>query len=537
MGPHALEDARDPHAAAAQFVRGLNLEEAENVVLLGTGLGYRLRELSELGLKELLVYEPSNDVLQLAQEHVPELLDRARVFTDLDLFAKYLNNHTTAREKNTLLVPPSYKRAFPEQHKKLVDVMREAAGFAIMAQNSVSERSRLMIESTMKNVDLIGKLPPAMARKDVLEGRPAFIVSAGPSLDRNIELLAKAGQKGALLVVNTAAPAVKAAGVRCDAICGIESLDVREGITGGVANADCLILDISAHPANFAAGMEHVPCMWFYPAQDGYRQFCGLVGTDALPYGGSVATAAFSIAYNWGANPIIMLGQDLAYTGGRYYARNTPHEGLIVRAEGDVVIVEGHPEWEEHFTRCGVKPVPRYRPRLSVDAWGGGTVDSTHDMVAFRRWFEEAARQVTAAGRTLINATEGGAHIPGFEERTLAEVLAELPDAEVDLGSVARNTPALASHVVNNLKLEVRRGAQEVLKSVKRVQKAKTPQKRAKAQQDVRKAARRSPFVDAHAASGLIPILNDKDLSAEERQRRTFAEIRKSAERLVQLSS
>lgn len=537
VGGHPLEDERDPGTAAQQFVQGLKLQDAENVVLLGAGLGYRLRELNTLGIKQLVVYEPSNDVFELAKKHAPERLSPARVFTDLDLLAKFLNTHTTAREKNTLLVPPSYKRAFPEQHKKLVDVMREASGFAILAQNSVSERSRLMIESTMQNLPLLSELPVAMSRNDLLKGRPAFIVSAGPSLDRNIHLLEKAGARGAVMVVNTAAPAVKAAGVRADAICGIESLDVREGITGGVESADSLLLDISAHPENFKAGMAHVPTMWFFPAQEAYRQLCGMTGANALPYGGSVATAAFSIAYNWGADPIVLLGQDLAYTDGRYYARNTPHEGLIAREEQGVIVVEGHPEWEEHFTRCGVKPVPRYRPRLTVDAWGGGTVNSTHDMVSFRRWFEEAARQVNAAGRRLINATEGGAHIPGFDEIALAEVLSQCQEQPTDLAAAAQTLSVVPAHAVNNLRLEIRRGAQEVLKACKRVQKAKSAHKRTKAQEDVRRAARRSPFVDAHAASGLIPILNDRELSPAERQQRTFAEIRSSAERVVKLSS
>jgi hypothetical protein len=81
-------------------------------------------------------------------------------------------------------------------------------------------------------------------------------------------------------------------------------------------------------------------------------------------------------------------------------------------------------------------------PLRPAVAWGGsGTVTSTIGFSIVRNWLETAS--VVLAKETpdvrLINATEGGARIEGFEECTLADLLATLPDREITAASIVRD--------------------------------------------------------------------------------------------------
>src|SRR5262249_34276427 len=132
-------------------------------------------------------------------------------------------------EDNTvLLVPPAYQRAFPEAHAKLAALLEEITGLALLKKNSVAERSHLIMERAIENLPRLCDVPLVDLEARPLAGTPAFIVSAGPSLDRNRDLLAQASTRGAIFAVNTSAPVLAKAGVPIDLLCAIEAIDVSE---------------------------------------------------------------------------------------------------------------------------------------------------------------------------------------------------------------------------------------------------------------------------------------------------------------------
>jgi hypothetical protein len=75
-----------------------------------------------------------------------------------------------------------------------------------------------------------------------------------------------------------------------------------------------------------------------------------------------------------------------------------------------------------------------------IPAWGGeGVVYSGVSFSGIRGWFESAAAVLTEArdGLRLVNATEGGGRIQGFEESRLADVLRDLPEVGITPGALA----------------------------------------------------------------------------------------------------
>lgn len=243
------------------------------------------------------------------------------------------------------------------------------------------------------------------ARARPLAGLPVFVVAAGPSLDRNGELLAQAHSRGPVFAVNTSLSACRYNGVEPDVVVCVESKD----LSGMLRDALGLcVLDATAHPNNWAACRNPIGIYSHEPSLIPY----GLeLGARPLNYGGSVACAAVALALYWGASQVVLVGQDLAFTGGRMYAAGTPFADVTVSCEAGVLSFGGESK--------------KLGPQTAVmrPAWGGaGTVPSSHAMDSFVEWFEKTAQR-----HTLINATEGGARIAGTIEVPLSTVIAGMP--------------------------------------------------------------------------------------------------------------
>ena len=106
--------------------------------------------------------------------------------------------------------------------------------------------------------------------------------------------------------------------------------------------------------------------------------------------GGSVATSAFDLLLNLGCSPIILVGQDLAYTGREIHCSGTHHND----------------EWLPRYTRFYNldtinQNVVRRRKIKYVPAYGGaGTVISDFVFDLYRGWFEDSARKVRCRSST-----------------------------------------------------------------------------------------------------------------------------------------
>lgn len=533
-GAHALEDPIDPEAGARAFVGPEQLADRHHVVLFGAGLGYRAQRLAKLGV-EPIVFEPSPAVLTLAGRHGPGLPDGCTVFGDVVELQRHLARETVDGQETVLLTPPPYARAFPEALNALTAVLSEVQGLAKLKRNTISDRSALLVERLIGNLPLLESVPLLDTLRRPLEGVPAFLVAAGPSLDKNSHLLEAASKRGAVFAVNTSAPAVAAVNARIDLLVAIEALDVSEPMRAAADLAGAVAVDLTAHPNNFDIGVSRRTT--FLPVAPQFRNAGDAIGHENLAYGGSVATAAFALAYRLGADPIVLLGQDLAYTDGRGYAKGTLFESTTVRREGPHLVIDRSAKWDQMTAAGGIRVPSKRRPVVDVPAWGGeGTVWSTHELVLFRRWFEDAAE--TYRGRVeLINATEGGASIAGFAEEALSSLLARLPERAHGLQEAMENATTLdGEHVAR-----VRRGIAE--RATRLAKAAERTAKRARAGRDtaddaerVRAAAQESPLCDAHVAPALLPIMEDDALPARERAAKTFDAVARSARRVRSLA-
>ena len=269
--------------------------------------------------------------------------------------------------------------------------------------------------------NLLRNLPRFLAHGGVQElfgteeGRPAFVVAAGPSLAKNITLLKEAKTKGVVIAVDTIYKVLLAHGIVPDIVVAVDPQLVNAHFFAGAAGEETILVADSAIAPTLLANhrgpllLSAVP----FPYAEWFEQYSEKKG--GLASGGSVATSAFDLAIQMGADPIVLVGQDLAYSEARIHMRGTT----------------GEERWENSCNRLtpvtrNMNAFLRRNRTVRLRNWAdNGEVWSDRKFLTFLWWFEKRLRQYDGQV-TVINATEGGVRIAGAVHLTLAETLAKI---------------------------------------------------------------------------------------------------------------
>ena len=309
-----------------------------------------------------------------------------------------------------ILCPDELKKT--DDHKRLEELCYEASVAKKIKSNTVRDRLTNLVRSALYNVRYTPEMGHIPGDVKPFEGLPVFLVAAGPSLDKNGSLLRRCREFGPVVCVNTS---VKPAahylkGGQIDALVTIEALDITEHLTGYEDRISWAIVDTTANPLSFEFAKRCRGQVLFSPLHALTNKMNYCLNLPSTAYGASVTTAAHTLAINWGAKALVVIGLDCAYTDdGRMYASMTDFEGERWALDGPDILSRG-----------------RRQPYTRVKAWDGeSTVIAPSDLSLFRRWFEGAAgwRDKNMPDLKLYNCTEGGAYIEGFEHLRLTDVL------------------------------------------------------------------------------------------------------------------
>ncbi len=222
-----------------------------------------------------------------------------------------------------------------------------------------------------------------------LKNRPAVIVAAGPSLNKNLSELQPYKTKTFIFAIARTAKALAAHDISPHFLAHVEAQDYFHLIEG-CPNLEktAFLLAAQAHPRFYT-----YPCKKRYVFQSRTNPLINslverypFMRREPIKTGGSVATAAFYLAVLAGCNPIILIGQDLATKGKIWYEKTN------------------------------LQPEIKTRHRNVVGYFGGEaqTWGNYHNNII---WYSQALPILKQQypKTQFINATEGGAHLPGFE--------------------------------------------------------------------------------------------------------------------------
>lgn len=392
---HAYDQAR---AEVDQALEGLGPDDL--LVVAGPGLGWHLKALLDAPEHpRLLLYEPDRRRLALMHCLGPWLRQAPAATSEAEL-ARILGKELVYGRpgRARVFAPPAFEQAEPELCRQARGLVDAVASRARSDRDTRRARGGGWLNCLAANFGQVTKIPDLTLPAGVFSGTPALVIGAGPSLDQSLAALQKLPFGTMVLAAASAIGPLARTGVWPHLALALEAKDESRQFAGADPKRTVLAAALSGHPNHFAnwpglAGLFHL--------QPWTAALTGL--SRALPSGGHATSAAFSLAALWGCDPIILVGQDLAYTGGKAHA-------------------SGRPGGED-----GARP-----QKTLVEAIGGGEVTTSVAMHSYIEWYREAAAFLATADQPprLINASFAGALIPGMEHMPLDQALGLAPPGQ-----------------------------------------------------------------------------------------------------------
>lgn len=397
---------------AKVWTEGNEVQNYESVIVVfGFSNGMYLKKLIEKYPDNIIIaYEPSMALMQLVLKEIDlsDCLMHEKLFLAVGekgkrLFTEYVQTliKYTKYKLVDWFVIPNYRKLFELDYLKVQHIymiwMRQITldrNTFILLQDEFADNYLANMYDFFNNYTIDGLYD--CFKKIDKEKRPAIVVSAGPSLDKNINELKKAKDKAFIIVVDTALKAVLRAGIVPDLTITIdphkplilfEDERIRKLPMIFCIMSNKQVIDSQKGKKIFFGDSESY-------IQAIFNKYDKKLST--LETGGSVACNAFSTAVFLGFKNIILVGQDLAYPNGKEHTKDA----------------------YDNEAENKLKDGKRY---FEVEDIYGGKVLTEENMDAYRLWFE--TQIVRYPHLHVIDATEGGAKIRGTEVLTLNETI------------------------------------------------------------------------------------------------------------------
>ena len=434
-----------------------------DVVALVAASGDDVRELAwaldAFGQRRIVVYAPGTpeDAPEIIPGEFPPQTIVARCRGDLGNMMIYADN------------PPERLKVYASQPEGLdvhICAVEESFGSLILGRNTVAQFGGLWLEQGMRNLPKIAQVPSIAHFGDRFEGMPMIIVAPGPSLSKNAKLLREVSGKALICTFSHTLAALRRANVRPNIVLAVDMEDLRYHFDDhDTTDIDALGLGATVHPELFSARTNMTFALAANANIDDW--LCKTMDEEmAVSSGGSVAHTAFSLGRRLGCDPIILVGQDLSFPDGKVYCEGNVDEATVaeIGEDGTSLVIKGWSDGYAQLESIAGRRQAAPEPVIRVPANGGGEVVTSSVFALFRRWFIDVAHAVDDETR-LINCTEGGAYIDGWEHATLRETI-----DDVIAGRDEVDIRALFSDVERSIDSEHRR--QRVTRRLKETQRS-----------------------------------------------------------------
>jgi hypothetical protein len=402
----ALHSRYDPLKEARQTLRKSDYAGTNYFILLGFGLGYILDILIEENADRLIHYfivESDLEILRAAFEardlsHILSLphVHFAWPVSGAELAEQWRKFFDPVRAQKSSFITYFPSVALNPEPFRAAAEMIQSQIFQIFTDiNTLVNQSQTFLDNFVQNLPKAARAPGIAKFTNAFSGVPAVIVSAGPSLDKNIHELRGIEDRILIFSTDTALKPLLAAGVDPHfVLTGDPSLANYLHIKGAPSTNSLLIAEATSYPDVFGEFEGRtMTCTFESSALRSLSDLLGSKGT--LRAWGSVATMALDFALCAGCNPIVFIGQDLAHTDGRIYCTGLSFDEQWFAGTVDPV------SWQKHIdnSRSGKRTV-------IIEDIFGKPAESTDKLASYWNWIIKVCG--SHPGVQFVNATEGG---------------------------------------------------------------------------------------------------------------------------------
>ncbi|NUQ68356.1 MAG: DUF115 domain-containing protein [Phycisphaerales bacterium] len=424
-----LASRRGPADEAKRLVGTLDLRRQAAVIVLGMGVGNHVMELARrLGnYGAVIVYEPDVGLLRAVLERIDcaawILLSRVSILTDPEDTAQIAG--ACAGLEGILAAGTVYLEHPASTARLGASAGRFGANFA-----SVMHAVRTNIVTTLVQVDTsvrnqlqnlrwYTRCPGVKDLEGAAAGKACVVVAAGPSLRTTIDALAQPGVRDRVVIiaVQTVLKTLLARGITPHFVTALDYHEISarfyEGLTAADVEGVTLVVETKANPAILRAFPGRIRCVGD-PILDDLLPDSLRRDMGRVPPGATVAHLAYYLARYLGCDPVIMTGQDLAFTDNQYYAPHAAIHGVWGSELSEFRTLEML-EWER---------IARMKNSLRrVPGQDGQTLYTDDQMHTYLVQFERDFHNDTARGLRVVDATQGGALKKHTQPMSLREAI------------------------------------------------------------------------------------------------------------------
>ncbi|HEV8607137.1 MAG TPA: 6-hydroxymethylpterin diphosphokinase MptE-like protein [Tepidisphaeraceae bacterium] len=432
-----LHSRHRPVDEAKRLIDSIDLNDKTLIAVHGFGLGYHVEEVFARASPEaiFLIFEPDLKLLHTAfgARDFSELIRSRRFFfiTRADrsaLMLKVQGNQALACVGVASVNHAPSIQLHGEFHRMMAGMLEDVLAYCRTSINTLVLNGRRTCENIAANIPWYIRCAGINDLKGRHEGRAAIIVSAGPSLRKNLHLLKEAKGKAVIIAVQTTLQPLLDVGVEPDYVTSLDYHDICTRFFEKLPGK--LTTTLIAEPKASARVFGLFPGPIRILGSDFADKLLAPMDMkkDRLRAGATVAHLAFYLAEYLGCDRIVFVGQDLGFSDGLAYTPGTSYEDVWRPELGRFCTMEMK-QWE-HIAR--ERPILRKIPDVA-----GRAMYTEQRLFSYLQQFE---RDFATSRAKVIDASEGGALKRGAQVQTLAEVLEKLSGT-----AGPRNMPALTA--------------------------------------------------------------------------------------------
>jgi hypothetical protein len=328
---------KNPSKEAKEWSQPIIAANPSFLVIFGIGLGWHWKELQpwlqKRSSRRLIVIE---DDLAVISYFLQTPL-AAAFFSDPQSTLLYINGEeekkqafqilswNSYKERSACVASPAYTRyrndlfdhLFTELTTEQIDTASVLNEFFTFGEDQLHNfgRNAFLWKKSKNGSSLFG----------AFKGVPAIIVGAGPSLDHEIDLLKTIGPKALILSGGSSIGALLQSGVIPHFAATVDP-NPAQYLRLRQSQAFCLPTFYRSRALYEALMNQKGPLFYLrggdgYPIVEWFEEKLGIDG-PVLDGGNSVTNMILEIAHALGCDPIIMVGYDLAYSGGNLYSQH-----------------------------------------------------------------------------------------------------------------------------------------------------------------------------------------------------------------------
>ncbi|HPG30528.1 MAG TPA: DUF115 domain-containing protein [bacterium] len=392
----------DPQREADRVIGQYDFSGKEIIFLFGLGLGYHLKSLIAAagGKPKIIVVERFDKIfdffkinksrLNINDANVDYLVnpDKSQIIFSASKFITFRNFY-----KIKYITIPSLIKLDEQYYKSAILDAYDFIKFTIANLSTASNFGYEWNVNYLKNLKRLSESYDIKSLKKFCKNKPAVIASAGPSLSRNLDLLKEFQDYFYILCADTAYSALLKKNIYPDFIGAADSQYENFKLVKGLGSSKVGVICPPIVNHNILSEFDSSKKFFFASELplDNYLKSKG-INLTFIKSGGSVATILFSAAREIEFNPIIFIGQDLAFTG------NISHSALTSKIEHKYSSLSKFHSIENAFYAENSNQI------LCDDIFDNNVITS-QSLLNFKNWFE---LEFTDKKSKYINSTGAG---------------------------------------------------------------------------------------------------------------------------------